>query len=297
MGPPTESPPKIGLALSGGTAKVIAHIGVLQAFAEHDMAPDVLVGTSGGSLIAVLWASGKTVDEMIVMAREINWRRLARIRIPRLGLFSNQGVANLVRDSVGDLNFEDLDIPTHVVTTDLLSGKKTVFSSGPIAPAVQASCSIPQIFAPVEIDGGMYADGGFVEYLPVETLLELGCNTNIGVHLGAYADFSTPPKHLIEMVMRTIGIVAIRNAEVSSRLADIVVKPDLRGFASFDLSRAEELVQRGYEAGLEGVASVNALAETVENDRSWWERLRSRWLRSRSGSRETSPVETADPPQ
>ncbi len=280
---PLNPPPEIGLALSGGTAKVIAHIGVLQAFAENDLAPDVLVGTSGGSLIAVIWASGKTVSEMIDMAREINWRRLARIRIPRLGLLSNQGVANLVRDTVGDLNFEDLSIPTHVVTTDLLSGRKTVFSSGPIAPAVQASCSIPQIFAPVEIDGGLYADGGFVEYLPVETLLELQCQWNVGVHLGAYTDFSRPPRHLIEMVMRTIGIVAMRNAERSSQLADVIVAPDLRGFASFDLSRAEELVARGYEAGQVAVTQLRSLREEAAaraaDDKGWGKWWRRLWRR------------------
>jgi len=271
-----DSGGRLGFALSGGTAKVIAHIGVLQAFAEEGRGPDVLVGTSGGALIAVLWASGKSVDDLIHMAHEVNWRRLARIRFPRLGLLSNRGVRDLVQDSVGDLDFEDLRIPTHVVTTDLLSGQKTVFSSGPVAPAVQASCSIPQIFAPVEIDGGLYADGGFVEYLPVETLLGFGCDSNVGVHLGAYADFSHPPRHLIEMIMRTIGIVAIRNAETSAPLADVLVKPDLRGFASFDLSRAEELIDRGYEAGLAGVAALREFEADRERSSHWWGRFWNR---------------------
>lgn len=271
--------PRVGLALSGGTAKVIAHIGVLQAFQEHGLRPHAVAGTSGGALIAVIWASGKSVEDMVQMARDINWRRLARIRFPRLGLLSNQGVAQLVREAVGDLEFDDLDVPVHVVTTDLLSGQKAVFSSGAIAPAVQASCSIPQIFSPVEIDGGLYADGGFVEYLPIETLETLGCELNVGVHLGAYADFSQAPRHLIEMIMRTIGIVAIRNAEISSARADLVIAPDLRGFASFDLNRAEELVDRGYEAGRMG---LKRLDELLEARASLWARLKRR-LREGAG--------------
>ena len=247
-----------------------------KAFEEANLRPDVLVGTSGGSLIAVLYASGKTVEEMMEMASSINWRKLARVRIPRLGLFSNQGVAELVRDTVGDLRFEDLDIPTHVVTTDLLSGKKVVFSSGPVAPAVQASSSIPQIFSPVEIDGGLYADGGFVEYLPVETMLEQGCEWNIAVHLGAYADFSTPPKHLLAMIMRTIGIVAVRNAQVSATLADVVIAPDMRGFGSFDLGRADELIEAGYRSGLEGIGRLREIQAERARPKGWWKRLFAR---------------------
>jgi NTE family protein len=264
------STPRLGIALSGGTAKVIAHIGVLRAFEEAGLRPDFLTGTSGGSLIAVVYASGVGWERLAEMAHEVNWRRLARVRIPRLGLFSNRGVADLVRDTVGDLRFEDLEIPTSVVTTDLLSGEKTVFTRGPVAAAVQASCSIPQIFAPVEIDGGLYADGGFVEYLPVETLLEYGCHTNVGVHLGAYTDFSKPPSHLLAMIMRTIGIVAVRNARESAALADVVIAPRLAGFKSFDLGRVDELIEVGYEAGREAVPAVRT---HLEARAPWWRRI------------------------
>ena len=270
-----QRPPRFGLALSGGTAKSIAHIGVLRALEEAGLRPDLLVGTSGGSLIGVVYASGAGIDRMVEMATEINWRHLARVRIPRLGLFSNKGVAEFVRDAVGDLEFEDLVIPTHVVTTDLLSGEKVVFSEGPVAPAVQASCSIPQIFSPVEIDGGLYADGGFVEYLPVQTLRERGAEVAIGVHLGAYADFTEPPRHLLSLILRTIGIVAVRNARTSAALADVVIAPDLRGFASFDLKRADELVEVGYRAGCEAVPAIRAALEAEDEENS----PRGSWLR------------------
>lgn len=273
---------RFGLALSGGTAKSIAHIGVLRALEEADLRPDFIVGTSGGSLIGVVYASGVGIDHMVEMAAAVNWRRLARVRIPRLGLFSNQGVAQLVRDNVGDLLFEDLTIPTCVVATDLLSGEKVVFSSGLVAPAVQASCSIPQIFSPVEIDGGLYADGGFVEYLPVETLRERGCEIAVGVHLGAYADFTEPPRHLLSLVLRTIGIVGVRNARTSAALADVVIAPDMRGFASFDLGRAHELIDVGHRAAAEAIPSIRAALErsdgsmVIADSASWWRKLLGR---------------------
>lgn len=273
---------RFGLALSGGTAKSIAHIGVLRALEEADLRPDFIVGTSGGSLIGVVYASGVGIDHMVEMAAAVNWRRLARVRIPRLGLFSNQGVAQLVRDNVGDLRFEDLAIPACVVATDLLSGEKVVFSSGLVAPAVQASCSIPQIFSPVEIDGGLYADGGFVEYLPVETLRERGCEIAVGVHLGAYADFTEPPRNFLSLVLRTIGIVGVRNARTSAALADVVIAPDMRGFASFDLGRAHELIDVGHRAAVEAIPSIRAALGTTEealliaDSASWWRKLLGR---------------------
>jgi NTE family protein len=275
-------PVRFGLALSGGTAKSIAHIGVLRALEAADLRPDLIVGTSGGSLIGVIYASGVGIERMTEMAAEVNWRRLARVRLPRLGLFSNRGVAELVRSTVGDLRFEDLQIPTCVVATDLLSGEKVVFSEGAVAPAVQASCSIPQIFSPVEIDGGLYVDGGFVEYLPVETLRERGCEVTVGVHLGAYADFTEPPRHLLSLVLRTIGIVGVRNARTSAALADVIVAPDLRGFASFDLGRAHELIDGGHRAGeeaipliREAIARAQAVGPPAEDGR-WWRRLLGR---------------------
>jgi NTE family protein len=150
-----------------------------------------------------------------------------------------------------------------------------VFSSGPIAPAVRASCSIPQIFSPVEIDGGLYADGGFVEYMPVETARELGCEVVAGVNLSRYADFSEPPSNLIGMIQRMVGIIARQNGRVSASVADCVIEPKLQGFGSFDLGRADDLVAAGQAATREVIpmleARLNPPAPT--GMKSWFSRL------------------------
>ena len=267
--------PLFGLALSGGTARSIAHIGVLRALEKEGLRPDLITATSGGSMIGVLYAFGLDPDTMARLALELNWRKLARVRIPRLGLLSNQGISDFIIDAIGDIHFEDLKIPTYVVATDLLSGEKKVFSSGPIAPAVRASCSIPQIFSPVEIDGGLYADGGFVEYMPVETARELGCDVVAGVNLSRYADFSERPSNLIGMIQRMVGIIARQNGRVSASVADCVIEPKLQGFGSFDLGRADDLVAAGQAATREVIPTLEALLNPPEpaTMKSWFNRL------------------------
>ncbi len=251
----------LGLALSGGTAKVVAHIGVLLALEEAGLTPRVLAGTSGGSIIAVAYGAGFTAAEMVQRARALNWRKLASLRLPKLGLLSSEPIEEFVVDLVGDLRFEDLDPPVLVVTTNLLTGAKTVFREGRIAKVVRASCSIPQIFSPVEIDGGLYTDGGVIEYMPVETLLTAGTAVNVGVNLGAYRDFSKAPRNILGMMLRITSLVASRNARASGRLADLVLKPDLARFGGFDFTAAEQLIEVGYQSAEEAIPRVRELLE------------------------------------
>lgn len=271
------TPPRLGLALSGGTAKVIAHVGVLKALEEEGLTPDLIAGTSGGSMVAVLYSSGKSADALSELARELNWRRLARIHLPKLGLLSSERIQQFMEDVLGDLRFEDLNIPTKVVTTNLLTGQKTVFSHGRIAPVIRASCSIPQIFAPVEIDGGLYTDGGVIEYLPLNTLEEFDCQIRIGVHLGAYMEFSEPPQHILSMIMRVIGLVAVHNAQHSARLAHVLLKPDLRGFGGFDLEKADALIEAGYDCARQAMPDIKRAVE--QHEEGIWDRVKSKFQR------------------
>lgn len=268
-----EEPTGIGLALSGGIAKVIAHIGVLRALEDEGLPPAALAGTSGGALVATLYAAGLTPDDLTRLATEVTWKRLATLHVPRLGLLSSKRIEDFLVEIIGDRRFEDLRIPTYVVTTNLLTGDKTVFHHGTVAPVVRASCSIPQIFSPVEIDGGLYSDGGVVEYLPVESLRRANCPVNVAVHLGAYRDFSEPPRNWVGMILRVMGLVSSRNARHSARFADVVLKPDLSGFGGFDLGRAREMIDIGYDAARREAPRIRELLE--ERNTFWW-RLKSR---------------------
>ena len=277
--------PRVGLALSGGVAKVVAHVGILKALGEAGIPVDAIAAASGGSIIGAFHAAGYSPDAMTEIARELSWKRLTRVTIPRLGLLSNEKLEKFIEERLGGIGFEDLQIPLAVVAADLTTGKKVVFTRGPLGPPIRATCSIPQLFSPVTIDGHLVADGGLVEYLPVETLGDLGCRVKIAVNLGGVHDWHMKdPRNFFEVALRVIGFVSQRNARVSELLADHVIRPDLSGFGPYDLERSEELVRVGYEAGRRAAPAILAhLAELPERpeDSGDWKRL-VHWLRDHS---------------
>ncbi|MEZ5066535.1 MAG: patatin-like phospholipase family protein [bacterium] len=280
--------PRVGLALSGGVAKVIAHVGVIRAFVEAGVPIDAIAATSGGSIIGAYYAAGVSIEEMEDLAAEISWKKLTRVRIPRLGLLSNERIVDLIENRLGKIRFEDLNIPLAVVAADLTTGRKAVFTEGEIALPIRASCSIPQLFSPVDIDGHLVADGGLVEYLPVETLRDvLGCDFRIGINLGGVRNWHMrDPKNMLEVALRVIGFVSQRNARASEEAAHTVVRPNLSEFGPYDLHRADELVRTGYEFGRRAAPEILAsLDRLVEADGGTepadWTRV-VRWLRDHS---------------
>lgn len=281
----SDAPPRLGLALSGGIAKVVAHVGILRAFEEAGLRIDAIAGSSGGALIGAFYAAGIPVQEIETIATGISWRKLTRVGIPRMGLLSNEKMERFLIERLGDVRFEDLKIPFAVVGADLSTGRKAVFTRGPIAPVIRGSCSIPQLFPPVPIDGHLIADGGLVEYLPVQTLAELDCDVRVGVNLGGVRNWHLrDPRNLLEVALRVIGFVSQQNARESELLADHVVRPDLAEFGPYDLERARELIRAGYEYGRRSAPIVRAileerrLARAEEGD---WSRM-VRWLKDHS---------------
>jgi NTE family protein len=241
-----------GLALSGGTAKSVAHVGILKALAEDGIRVDHIAGTSGGSILAVLYASGMPVSTMEELALEMSWKKLMSVTISRLGFISSAKIQEFIKEAVGDISFEELKIPCSVIATDLETGEKRVFNSGKVAVAVRASCSIPQIYLPVEIDGRNYIDGGFCEYLGIETLREQGGNLfAVGSHLGSTHSRYMRPRHMLHLIMQLTNIMAKKNYLISEQKADFLIHPDLDEFSSFDFDNARTLIDIGYsEAGL-----------------------------------------------
>jgi NTE family protein len=247
---------RVGLALSGGTAKSVAHIGVIKALIESGIEISYLSGTSGGSIIAVLYAAGKTVEELSETAGGIGWRKLAGLTLPKLGFLSGDKIRDFIVSEIGDLAFDDLEIPTAVVVADLTTGSKRVLREGKVALACQASSSIPEIYEPVEIDGHCLVDGGLIEYLPVETLAGFGEMFKIGVNLSMREGFQRKPRHLLEVVMQVTGFVSFQNAAASERMAEFVIKPRLARFSPFALDRASDIIDEGYRATLQAIPEL-----------------------------------------
>jgi len=269
-----SSRPLVGLALSGGTAKSVAHIGVLAALDEAGIRVDCIAGTSGGAVVGAIYAAGFTVDELKAVAAALRWKDLARITWPRLGLLNNAGIERFLTELLGDLTFEELRIPLAIVATDLLIGEKVVFRKGRVAQAAMMSSSIPNVFEPVEQDGTLYSDGGLVEYLPVETLRgEFDPKVVIAVNLGHREGRSSRPRHLLHMAMMVTGIVARHNARVSEAKADLVIRPPASEFPSFDLMATSHLVEVGYEAAVARIPDIRALLDAADPD--WMSRPRA----------------------
>ncbi|MAF27005.1 MAG: hypothetical protein CME07_03965 [Gemmatimonadetes bacterium] len=255
----------IGVALSGGVARVSAHIGVLRALEEAKIPIRAIAGTSGGSLVGAYYAAGRSSDEIVELARNLSWKRLSNVTLPKMGLFSNEKMEKLINEELGHARFEDLPVPFAVVGADLTTGKKIVFTRGSVAAAVRGSCSIPQVFTPVMIDGHLIADGGLVEYLPIQTLQSMGCEVTVGVNLGSTRNWEAHPRNFLELALRVIGYVSQRNAAVSERYASVVIHPDLADFGSYDLDRVDDLVECGYQSARRVLPSIHAALEANAN--------------------------------
>ncbi len=155
--------PKIGLALSGGAALGIAHVGALQALADHNVPISYLSGTSAGAVVAAGLAFGLTPEQMSERAKNLSWYKLSNISYSRMGLITTQGVGNMMKEILGDVNIEDAKIPLAIVATNIENGEAIIFKKGSVAEAVMASVCIPGLFVPTEYQGKKLVDGGLVK--------------------------------------------------------------------------------------------------------------------------------------
>lgn len=263
----------IGLALSGGTAKSIAHIGVLKAFEEAGVVIDCLTGTSGGAIVGAMYAAGKSIEDLEHVAANLRWKHLARLTLPRLGIMNNSRMEHFINNLLGEVTFADLKIPFAVVATDLLTGDRVVIKEGSVAKAVMKSSSIPNVFEPIEDNGTMYVDGGLTEYLPVETLREsFHPDIAIGVSLGQRHVQAVKPRHLLHVAMAVTTIAARATVQRSEALADLVIKPPAGRFPSYDLKAGAELMDVGHQAARARMPEILELLEPGE--KPWLDRLR-----------------------
>ena len=241
-------PLKIGLALSGGTAKSVGHVGAIKAIEESDLDIDYIAGTSGGAIAATAFAAGRSLTEMESVANALTWGKLASIKFSRLGFVSSENIYELMVEQFGgDIDFSELKLPCSVLGTDLHTGLKHVFDSGSVAKAVQISCSLPHFFLPIEHDGKMLIDGGLSEYLPIQTTRDMGAQFVIGVNLGSQTGDYNKPKHILQLFMQVNNLVAKQNMRRSVQYADYLIEPDLTGFSAFDFDNSEKLIKLLYE--------------------------------------------------
>jgi NTE family protein len=254
--PSGPSSKQVGLVLSGGAVRGAAHIGVLQAFEEAGIRPDLLVGVSVGSLVGGLYCAGLLPAELQRMAEEMNWRRLARLTRPGLGLFDISGLESLIDDLTGGATFEELEIPFAATAVDILSGKPVVFRHGSLARAVRASCSVPGIFSPMEDGDRLLIDGGSLNNLPVGLAQDLGAGYLIAVDLLPPPIGSTArPANIFEMWSLSIYTI-MRARYTDASIANVLIQPDIAHTSFIDFGQTDLLVKKGREAALKQVARI-----------------------------------------
>jgi NTE family protein len=240
---------KIGLALGGGAVLGAAHIGVVKAIEEMDIPVEYISGTSIGALVAALFAFGMTGKEIEEIALDLRWIDMSGLALSNYGLLSNRKIKNFIRVHIGDVRFEESKIPLAIITTDLAKGEKVTFNRGRVAEAIMASCSIPGIFIPVEIEDRILVDGGIMENVPVPSLKEIGAKVTIGVDLNAKHSL-TSPDNIIQVLINTIHITLRNATKDQADMADLLISPDLSEFNYYQTDQVAELIKKGYEESI-----------------------------------------------
>jgi len=241
----TKRQPAIGVALGGGFARGIAHIGVLKVLEEEGIPVRMVAGTSVGAIMGAAYCSGLTIDELEEIAHRVRFTTFARWTLSRFGFASNDRMVSFLKQILKVQTFEELRIPLGVTATDFNTGKGTVFTSGSIIDPVRASCAYPGMFLPVEIRGSWLVDGMLSYPVPTRPLREMGAERVLGVHLKGQWSKTSAPRHFFDVIGQSFAIAQDMMSAVWRNAADIVIEPDVAGFDYDDFKRADELIRVG----------------------------------------------------
>ncbi len=254
-----KRPPKIGLALGGGAARGFAHVGVIQVLEEAGLRPQFVTGTSAGSLVAAIYASGKSPTQLQQVAETMEEAAIADWILPifNRGMLRGEALARYVNTQVGGALIETFPIPLGIVATDLHSGQAILFQRGDTGTAVRASSAVPAVFQPVKIGEREYVDGGLVSPVPVRFARQMGAELVIGV------DISSDPQgnragDTLQILLQTFAIMSKSINTYELKEADLVVRPALSGTGSADFSSRRRSIEAGRAAMLAALPALRS---------------------------------------
>ena len=242
-----SSTTKYGLALGGGAVLGAAHVGVLQALDEQSIRPAAITGTSIGAFIAAMYAFGLSISEIEEIALDLDWLNISQVSLSRYGLMSNDKMGDLLDEVIGEVDFQEADIPLAMIAADIRTGEKVVLDSGDVAKAVMASTCLPGIYTPVEHQDHLLVDGGIVENVPVSLLKHKTVDAIIGVDLLSSQGLDSPD-NIIDILVNAYNISTRNVTQIQLEDADLVIAPDLSAFNMTDTGQVSELIQAGYDA-------------------------------------------------
>ena len=287
--------PKIGLVLSGGGAKGIAHIGVLKAMEEAGLTPDYITGTSMGSIVGGLYAIGYSADELKAIVENADWNSLLTNKIPLdkvtfeekfyygrylaeffmenkkvqlpKGIIEGQALtelfSNLTRPVHGITDFNDFPIPFACVGSNIVTGEPVVLNKGSLALAMRASMAIPSIFTPVKIDDNLLVDGGLVRNMPVAEVMDMGADIVIGVFVSSDLEPEENLNSVISVLSQSAFITSAFDTRKQMEACNYLIVPNLEGFSTGSFQSASQILERGNEAGQEYYPVFKALADSL----------------------------------
>lgn len=248
-------PPKIALALGGGAARGFAHIGVIKALEAHGIVPDMVVGTSAGSLVGALYASGYGGFDLQRAALQMDDTIIADWSLPDRGFIKGEALQNFVNQAVQGRPLEKLNKPLAVVATDLQSGEPIVFRTGNTGMAVRASSSVPGVFQPVAISGHEYVDGGLVSPVPVRAARAMGADVVIAVYISNNPRVGKT-KDSVDVMLQSFAIMGQSIAGLELPEADVVIRPDTARIRSTNFDDRHLAIIEGEKAGLAAISAI-----------------------------------------
>lgn len=244
-----NSPPIIGLALSGGATHGAAHIGVLQVLEREGIRPDFVAGTSAGALIGAAYCAGVSLEEIENLFLSLVWPDLLKISLkPKLSIFNTQPMESFLKAKIGDFSFADLKIPLAVIACDITTGERIVLNEGSVAQAIRASSALPALFSPVEVNGRLLVDGGIVDNLPVEQVISMGAKFIIASDVSSRGKVGAKPENPIEVLLSAIYIMQSQSAFYNIDRSDCFVRPDISMYSSWGFKDSLKVLEAGRTA-------------------------------------------------
>jgi NTE family protein len=266
-GPGEAGRPKIGLALGGGFARGIAHVGVLRVLQEHNIPVDFIAGTSVGALIATAFASGTSLNEMARQGTATRFSDFGRWTISRMGMASNERLEDFLHRFTAARHFDEMKIPLAIVATDLISGESIHFREGDLGPPLRASCAYPGLFLPVEYRNHFLVDGFLTESVPAEAVREMGADLVIAVHLEPGL-ISTKPRNTIEVISRSFSIIQGIITQPWRNEVDVLIEPNVHHVLWDEFSKTPQLIAAGEEAARAALPKIRSLLDGAPVDES-----------------------------
>jgi len=268
--------PRVGVALSGGSALGIAHVGILKSLREHHVPIDCIAGTSAGAIVAACYAFNVPLDTIVQKARGLSWYAMSKLSFSGMGLVSHAAFGKMINEFLGDVQIEDAAILLAIIATDVETGERVVFREGSLTDALMASTCIPGLFVPVEVGGRLMVDGGLVDNLPISALREMRAQVMIGVDVNRRIS-KKRPKNVLDVVVKSFEIATAYRHPLGEK--EILIEPHLEAFSPSDFGKADQLVDAGYRAATLKMREIRNLTEKGISKAGLWKKISS-WFRA-----------------